>query len=94
MIYPVSAYLVMRWLDIHRDLINLRYWHIVVLSFAASVTNGVVHNVLYLYEEVTVPEDFWVEATAMTLGDFMGCFVVIGLFQLAVSYLGTQELEA
>lgn len=94
MTYPVSAYLVMHWLGIHRDLINLRYWHIVVLSLAASVTNGLVHNVLYLYEEVTMPEGFWVDAAAMTLGDFMGCFVVVGLFQLAVSHLGTQELEA
>jgi len=85
MTYPMSAYLVMRWLEIHRDLVNLQYWHIVVLSVAASVTNGIVHNVLYMAEGVTAPEDFWVRAAAMTLGDFMGCFVVVALFQLAVS---------
>jgi hypothetical protein len=93
MTYPISAYLVMRWLGIHRDLINLRYWHIVVLSLAASVTNGVVHNVLYVYEKVTMPEVFWAQASAMTFGDFMGCFAVVGVFQLAVSHLGTHKIE-
>jgi hypothetical protein len=32
----------------NRDLYNLRNWHIVVLSLAASVLNGIVHNVAYL----------------------------------------------
>jgi len=90
MTYPVSAYLVMRWLGIHRDLVNLQYWHIVVLSLAASVTNGIVHNVLYMAEGVTAPEDFWTRAAAMTLGDFMGCFVVVALFQLAFSKMRPQ----
>ena len=84
MTYPVSAYFAMRKLHIHRDLINLRYWHIVVLSLAASVTNGIVHNILYVLENVTAPEDVWAKAFAMAFGDFMGCFVVLVLFQLAV----------
>jgi glucose-6-phosphate-specific signal transduction histidine kinase len=91
MTYPMSAYWVMRWLGIHRDLINLRYWHIVVLSLAASVTNGVIHNILYMAENVTSADDFWVKAAAMTFGDFMGCFVVVALFQMAVSHLRTTE---
>jgi hypothetical protein len=89
--YSISAYAVMRWLGIHRDLINLRYWHIVVLSLAASVTNGVIHNILYMAENVTSADDFWVKAAAMTFGDFMGCFVVVALFQMAVSHLRTTE---
>jgi len=82
--YGVSAYAVMRMLGIHRDLINLRYWHIIVLSLAASVTNGIVHNFVYVYEDVTGPGDVWTNAHAMAIGDFMGCFVVLALFQLAV----------
>lgn len=85
MTYPVSVYLVMRWLGIHRELENLRYWHIVVLSLAASVTNGFVHNILYMSEDVTSSDDFWVKTAAMTFGDFMGCFVIVALFQLVVS---------
>ena len=91
MTYPVSAYWVMRWLGIHRDLINLRYWHIVVLSLAASITNGVVHNILYMAEDVTTADDFWGKAAAMTFGDFMGCFVVVALFQLAAKYFRAIE---
>jgi hypothetical protein len=85
--YPISAYLIMRWLGVRQDLTNLRYGHIVVLSLAASMTNGVLHNILYMVEEVTTSDDFWVKAAAMTLGDFIGCFVVVALFQLAISYL-------
>lgn len=83
--YAVSAYSVMRIMGIHRDLINLRYWHIVLLSLAASVTNGIVHNVVYVIEDVTAPEEVWTMAHAMAVGDFMGCFVVLMLFQLAVA---------
>jgi glucose-6-phosphate-specific signal transduction histidine kinase len=36
MTYPVSAYVVMRAVGIHRDLYNLRYWHIVLLSLVAT----------------------------------------------------------
>lgn len=90
MAYPVSAYWVMRRLGIHRDLLNLQYWHIVVLALAASVTNGVIHNVLYTAADVTALHEFWVKAAAMTFGDFMGCFVVVYLFQLAVSKMRPQ----
>jgi hypothetical protein len=38
----------MNLLGTHRDLYNLRNWHIVVLTLAASVLNGIVHNVAYL----------------------------------------------
>ena len=82
--YAIAAYGVMKLLGIHRDLYNLRYWHIVVLSLAASVTNGIVHNILYVLENVTAPEDVWSKAFAMAFGDFMGCFVVLVLFQMAV----------
>ena len=83
--YPVSAYALMKILGIHRDLINLCYWHIVALSLAASVTNGIFHNILYVLEDVTAPEDVWSKAFAMAFGDFMGCFVVLVLFQLTVA---------
>jgi hypothetical protein len=32
-------------------------------------------------------------SSAMTFGDFMGCFAVVGVFQLAVSHLGTHKIE-
>jgi uncharacterized RDD family membrane protein YckC len=80
MTYPVSAYVVMRAVGIHRDLYNLRYWHIVLLSLVASVLNGIVHNIDYLIEGVTATEAQWGNSAAMALGDFLGCFVVVSLF--------------
>lgn len=85
--YYVAIYVVMHLLKIRRDLVNLRYWHIVALSLAASATNGIIHNFVYLMQGVTRPEDLWMKAAAMAFGDFMGCFVVVALFQLAVSRL-------
>jgi glucose-6-phosphate-specific signal transduction histidine kinase len=78
--YPISAYIVMRLLDIHRELSNLQYWHIVVLSLAASVLNGVAHNVVYIWQGVTATEEILQKALAMAIGDFFGCFVVIAFF--------------
>lgn len=90
MTYPISAYMVMRTLRIQRDLNNLRYWHIVVLSLAASVLNGIVHNVAYLMEGVTVIEAQWGNSAAMALGDFLGCFIVVSLFHTATLLLSKR----
>ena len=87
MTYPIAAFGLMRLLHIQDDLSNLRYHHIVWLSLAASVLNGVVHNLLYLTQDVTVSEDLWRKSAAMALGDFMGCFVVVALFHTAMSVL-------
>lgn len=92
MTYPASAYTIMWALKIRKDLTNLQYWQIVILSLAASVTNGVVHNLLYMSQDVTAPNELWAKAAAMTLGDFMGCFVVVALFQLAVSRVRTPQV--
>lgn len=81
--YAIAAYCVMKLLGVHRDLYDLRYWHIVVLSLAASVLNGIMHNVAYLMEGVTAVEAQWGNSAAMALGDFLGCFVVVSLFHTA-----------
>lgn len=91
--YYLAIHFVMRLLRIRADLANLRYWHIVVLSLAASVTNGIIHNFVYLLEGVAVREELWTRATAMALGDFMGCFVVVALFQLSVSRLRLKTMK-
>lgn len=83
----------MKWLHIHRDLKNLRYWHIVLLSAIASVFNGVVHNLIYITQDVTLTEELWRKSMAMTLGDFMGCFVTVGLFHSAVQLLRPQKIS-
>jgi hypothetical protein len=87
MTYPIAAYCLMHLLHIHRDLSNLRYHHIVLLSLAASVLNGVVHNWLYLTQGVTTIEDLWQKSAAMAMGDFIGCFVVVALFHAATGVL-------
>ena len=92
--YYLAIYGVMRGLKINRELGNLRYWHVVLLSFAASVTNGVIHNVLYWVEGVSLPEDFLARSTAMSLGDFMGCFVIVGLFHAALTIHRTFKVSA
>jgi hypothetical protein len=87
MTYPIAAFGVMHVFRIHKDLTNLRYHHIVWLSLAASVLNGVVHNLLYLTQDVTASEELWRKSAAMALGDFMGCFVVVALFHATMGVL-------
>ena len=87
MTYPIAAFGLMHLLHIRQDLSNLRYHHIVWLSVAASVLNGVVHNWLYLTQGVTASDELWQKSAAMALGDFMGCFVVVALFHATMSLL-------
>ncbi len=87
MTYPIAAFGLMHLLHIRQDLSNLRYHHIVWLSLAASVLNGVVHNWLYLTQGVTASDELWQKSAAMALGDFMGCFVVVALFHATMSLL-------
>ena len=87
--YPIAAFGLMRVFGIHQDLRNLRYAHIVALSLAASVLNGIVHNLLYLMQGVTASDELWRKSAAMALGDFMGCFVVVALFHATMSLLRT-----
>jgi hypothetical protein len=87
MTYPIAAFGLMRLLHIRLDLSNLRYHHIVLLSLAASVLNGVVHNWLYWSQGVTASEELWQKSAAMAMGDFMGCFVVVALFHAATTVL-------
>ncbi len=87
MTYPIAAFGLMHLLHIRQDLSNLRYHHIVWLSVAASVLNGVVHNWLYLTQGVTASDELWQKSAAMALGDFMGCFVVVALFHTTMSLL-------
>jgi len=91
--YAIAAYGVMNLLGIHPDLYNLRYWHIVVLSLAASVLNGIVHNVAYLMEGVSAIEAQWSNSAAMALGDFLGCFIVVSLFHTATLLLSKKPQD-
>jgi hypothetical protein len=87
MTYPIAAFGLMRLLHIQPDLSNLRYHHIVLISLAASVLNGVVHNWLYLTQGVTASEELWEKSAAMAMGDFVGCFVVVALFHAITGVL-------
>lgn len=91
MTYPLATYVVMRLLGIRRDLHNLRYWHIVALSLAASILNGIVHNIDYVIEGVIDSESQWSNTVAMILGDFLGCFVVVSLFHTATVCLSKKS---
>jgi hypothetical protein len=89
MTYPIAAFGLMRAFGIHQDLRNLRYAHILALSLAASVLNGIVHNLVYLTQGVTASDELWRKSAAMALGDFMGCFVVVALFHASMGLLRT-----
>jgi hypothetical protein len=81
--YALSAYVVLRLLGVQQNLLNLRHWHILVLSVVAGVSNSLVHALIFTSLGLKPAELALKNAFAMTLGDFMGCFVVLMLFQWA-----------
>lgn len=91
MTYPIAAFGLMKLMHIRKDLSNLRYWHIVLLSLAASIFNGIVHNLIYVTQGVTSSEELWHKCAAMALGDFMGCFLVVALFHATTSVLRSMR---
>lgn len=90
MSYALSAFLVLRPLGIQRNLLNLRHWHILLLSVVAGVGNSAVHALLFSALGLHSPTESVQNAMAMTLGDFMGCFVVLTLFQLLTRGVGQK----
>ncbi|BDU51843.1 hypothetical protein [Limnohabitans sp. INBF002] len=78
--YAIAVYVVMILVGIFRNLNNLRYHHIVVLSFSASMFNSVVHNAAFLVVGVTAVDAQWATSTAMAFGDFLGCLAVVSFF--------------
>jgi hypothetical protein len=82
--YYVSVLLVKKVMHIDDMLRNLRYLHILVLSATASILNGVVHNIVYVWQDKVKTGDFFAHAAAMVLGDFLGCFIVITIFNVCI----------
>lgn len=82
--YYVAVLLVKRFLRINDTLSNLRYLHIIILSAAASLLNGTVHNIVYVWQDKVKLDDFFAHAAAMVVGDFLGCFIVIMFFNACI----------
>jgi glucose-6-phosphate-specific signal transduction histidine kinase len=93
--YPIATLIVMHLLFIHRNLDNLRYWHIAAMSMAASVFNGVTHNIIFIWQGVTSTEELLTKSSAMAFGDFFGCLLVVGGFHtlccLQKKYFGNTD---
>ena len=82
--YYVAVLLVKKFMRIDDTLNNLRYLHIIILSAAASILNGTVHNVVYVWQDKVKLDDFFAHAAAMVVGDFLGCFIVIMFFNACI----------
>ncbi len=82
--YYLTVTLIKKIMHINDSLNNLRYLHIIILSFVASVLNGTVHNIVYVWQGKVKPEEFLAHSSAMILGDFLGCFIVILFFNLCI----------
>lgn len=82
--YYVSVLLVKKTWNIDETLSNLRYLHIIILSAVASIANGIIHNMVYVWQDKVKFEDFFEKSAAMILGDFLGCFIVIMFFNVCI----------
>ncbi len=82
--YYLTVLLVKKTMHIDDSLSNLRYRHIIILSAAASVFNGVAHNIVYVWQDKVKAADYFANAAAMVFGDFLGCFIVIMFFNACI----------
>jgi hypothetical protein len=93
--YYAAVLAVKKFLHIDDTLSNLRYLDIIILSAAASILNGTVHNLVYVWQDKVKPDEFFAHAAAMVVGDFFGCFIVIMFFnaciELAVKVMNSRR---
>ena len=83
--YAAVVYLIRRLFQIRPDLSNLNYLHIILLCVIASFSNGFGHNLVYLSQGVTAPDELISKSTAMAFGDFLGCFLIVMLFHAGIT---------
>ena len=83
--YYSAVYGVLRFQAIRADLSNLKYWHIVLLATIASVLNGFGLNLAYYTQGVTSTAELLSKGAAMAVGDFLGCCIVVMLFNGVIS---------
>jgi hypothetical protein len=91
--YYIAVRVVKKIMHIDSMLSNLRYLHILILSATASILNGVVHNIVYVWQDKVKLDDFFAHAAAMVLGDFLGCFIVVMFFNLCID-LAFRSMES
>ena len=82
--YYLTLKLASRLMGIDHTLSNLRYWHIMILCVLVSLANGTIQNIVYLVQQKVLPQDLLASTAAMVLGDFLGCFIVISLFNVGI----------
>ncbi len=82
--YGVAVYWVTHLLKIRKDLSNLKYWHIIVLSATTSLAHGWCLAMAYISQDIATFQNVVPETLAIALGDFMGCFVVVMLFNITI----------
>lgn len=82
--YGAAVYAVLRQFRIRRDLSNLNYWHVVVLATTTSLAHGFGLALAYISQEVSTSENLVAKSLAIAFGDFMGCLVIVMVFNLGV----------
>jgi len=82
--YSAAVYLVLKVFGIGSNLTNLKYSHIVFMSLLACLMNGILHNLVYLSQGVAEFTALLTNRAAMSLGDFLGCFIVVAGFNAAL----------
>ncbi len=70
---------------IRSSLLQLRHIHLPLLSLAVSTVTPLVFNLQYLARGRQPSGAFLHNLAAMSMGDFLGCFLVIGLVRLGLA---------
>jgi len=72
-------------LGVDRDLAALRPIHLAVLALAVSIATPLAFNMQFMFDGLKPQEDLAANLSAMMLGDFLGCLLMLVLARLAIA---------
>lgn len=72
-------------LGVDRDLASLKPIHLAVLALAVSIATPLVFNLQFIFDGLKAKQDFAANLSAMMLGDFLGCLLMLMLARVAIA---------
>ena len=71
-------------MHIGTTLSNLRALHLPVLALAVSIVTPLAFNLMFIVYGLQPVQDLWRNLSAMALGDFLGCMIVLVVIKVVL----------
>jgi len=82
--------LALKFLRLNSDLSNLKFIHLPVIDLITTSIHALATNAYLVLARIST-ENFWSNALAMVVGDYVGCFIILALLYLGLRVLRKNE---